>query len=311
MARNMHVISIGFSFGIFAALFLGCFNSPNNLPGKCEDDGNPCTIDSCESGGTLHVFAPDGSVCTLGENAGTCTMGVCVLGCEATSTCKCASDPDCPADEPCAEWACSAGKCTRTASNEGMVLETQNCVADTCVGGMVMAQDAAVGTVCDTGACNATGQCVDCLSADDWTGCGGAACPVKMCNGETASDSVNCKSGFAADGVCCDTTCTEVCKGCNVMGSVGSCTNIPYYQPDPSYVPEGGGPSASCDLAIGGALCSGNGECLKVAGKQCQIGTQCMSGACSSLFKCLGATGEFCTAGVDCISGACMVGQCQ
>lgn len=314
MARTIHVTSIGFLVGIVASLFLGCFGSPNNQTGKCEDDGNPCTIDSCESGGTLHVFAPDGSVCTLGENAGTCAMGVCALGCEATSTCKCAVDADCPADTPCTDSSCMNGKCTTVVEGNGTptgIPAPGECQQLVCQDGATVPGPADFGIQCASGICNSTGTCVNCLSAQDWTDCGGSSCGVKICNGETSEESTNCQSGFAADGVCCDTACTEVCKGCNVMGSVGTCSNIPYYQEDPSFIPEGGGPSASCNPATGAALCDGSGQCLKISGATCLSNAHCISGVCNSMMKCLGATGEFCTANVDCVSGSCVMGSCK
>lgn len=309
------LISIGLSFGVFASAFLGCYDTRTTQMGKCADDGNPCTIDSCESGGTLHINAPKGSGCTLGENAGFCDeSGVCVLECEKqASGCICSSDEQCPADTACAESSCMNGQCITTFLANGTptgIPAPGECQQLVCQDGATVPGPADFGIQCPTGVCNSTGMCVDCLPAQDWTDCGGASCGVKMCNGETSEQAGDCQSGFAADGVCCDTACTEVCKSCNVMGSVGTCTNIPYYQPDPSYIPQGGGAQSSCDYATAAAGCNGNGQCLKVSGASCTAGSQCMSGQCSMALKCLGAKGEFCTIPSDCVSGTCMMGTC-
>ena len=36
----------------------------------------------------------------------------------------------------------------------------------------------------------------------------------------------DCQSGFCADGVCCSTACTEVCRSCAAQGSVGTCLPV-------------------------------------------------------------------------------------
>lgn len=345
MARHVQITSVGILFGFVAFSFLGCFGTRTTEKGQCENDGNPCTIDTCESGATLHVFAPEGSLCSVGENSGKCNdTGRCALACETDPTsCRCAVDTDCPPKEECAEWKCNiaAAKCERMVANEGLPAGAQTngdckqvvcqggeyalivdgtdspppgeeCTVNLCDGdGEVTIVPAELGTNCISGTCNGKGMCVDCLSAMDWTTCGGANCPVKLCNGQASEESSDCKSGFAADGVCCDTACTGVCKSCNVMGTVGSCSNIPYYQPDPSYVPEGGGSPVSCDPPLAGAFCDGNGQCKKTSGTACQTGTQCLSGMCNPNLKCLGAPGEFCIAGSECVSGTCMMGNCK
>jgi len=345
MASKVHfsLTSIGFLFVVATYSFLGCYGTRTTDMGKCEDDGNPCTIDSCESGGTLHVNAPDNAVCTLGENAGKCNMGRCVLACEMDPTqCKCTMDTQCPSKEDCAEWTCNtaAGQCQRTPTNEGLSVGMQTdgdckkvvcqggeyattnddtdvgmsdgCSVNTCVSGTPSTMPANLGTTCSSGVCDGKGMCVDCLSSPDWATCGSSQCPVKLCNGEASTDSTNCRSGFVADGVCCDTACTEVCKSCNVMGATkGVCSNIPYYQPDPSYIPQGGGSPAACDFAAAASFCDGMGKCLRASGASCQVNAQCISGTCTPMFKCLGAPGEACIAGVDCVSGTCMMGSCK
>lgn len=318
--------------------------------GTCEDDLNPCTEDSCVGGTQIHTSITAGTTCFLGDNEGTCNGGMesdaaaadrCILNCETKpQDCSCVTREQCPEDEECAKWSCESGFCARSADKEGLPIgeaKPDDCMKEICQGGKrVTAPDindpppsdecvlkscdmagaivetpAPLGTNCnsETNECNGKGQCVTCFAAGELNSCG-QDCKIKLCNGEPAIDGTNCQSGNAADGVCCDTACTEVCKTCSLMGMKGTCSNIPYYEPDPTYIPAGGGSPDTCNIVTAGGVCDGNGQCLKVAGKPCQEGPQCISGMCSGMLKCLGKTGEFCIAGADCISGMCMAGAC-
>ncbi len=373
MARRIWfgVVSLGFFAATLGGPFIGCYDSRQDSGGICEDDNNPCTVDSCVTGATTHTPAPEGEICSLGDNAGNCVMGRCKLDCETNpDSCRCASEAECPEDEACATWSCTAGQCARSPANEGMSIEgsqtlsdckktvciggevqtvnddtdlpadtigdcqvpscmggvpgsvaddtdeppDNECVAQTCLNGQPVMSNAAPGTHCmnETRACNSMGQCANCLSASEIATC--INCPVKLCGGETCSMAASCQSGFCADGVCCNEACTGECKGCTVPGMVGQCTNIPYYENDPSYTdPITMAPNVSCDINTG-SVCNGMGDCLKVAGKTCVVDTDCISNKCSSTTPrfCLGAKGESCTNGTTCASGICNgMGACD
>jgi hypothetical protein len=307
--------------------------------GNCEDDGNPCTNDTCAGGTPQHTAAP-GIECSLNNNAGTCNdKGRCVTVCETDPTkCRCNVDTQCPPKEDCGEWKCNvgSGQCERMPINENLATPKQitgdcitvickngeyfdqpesmdapptkgDCVNYECSNGAPLPKAADVGSSCSTGTCTApnvccssANLCVDCLSAVDWAACGGDSCPVKKCDGETTLNSTECKSGFAADGVCCDSACTDVCKSCNIMGSIGQCSNVAYLEQE----------LTGCNVAMAGGVCDGTGQCLKVSGRPCQEDANCLSGKCSQALKCLGAPGEFCTLATDCASGTCMMGAC-
>jgi len=164
------------------------------------------------------------------------------------------------------------------------------CAEALCSSGQRVDKAKAVGATCAGGKCDGKGACVKPL---------GDACAVNA----------DCSSGFCADGVCCDTACRGECQACNLAGSGGVCTNVPYYQPDASFDRDGS--TGSCDFATSGARCNGQGKCLKVSGRPCGQDDHCMSNTCTAKLKCLGAKGEFCTLDTDCVSGLCLGGDCQ
>jgi len=45
--------------------------------------------------------------------------------------------------------------------------------------------------------------------------------------GIECASSMDCASGFCVDGVCCNSSCPEICEACNLAGTVGTCTVRP------------------------------------------------------------------------------------
>jgi len=149
MARKalLTLASMSLSVGTLVVSFLGCgslYDDVGGGQGNCEDDKNPCTIDTCASGATMHNPKPAGEACALGPNAGTCdNEGMCQLDCLKPANgipgmCKCAADSECPTDEACATWACTAGTCTRTAKPDDEVvgtLDAGDCKKEICTAG--------------------------------------------------------------------------------------------------------------------------------------------------------------------------------
>ena len=82
----------------------------------------------------------------------------------------------------------------------------------------------------------------------------------------------DCQSGFCADGVCCTSACTDACKSCGLLSSLGDC----------GFIPPGVSPTHAplCDLSTPGTCgldgkCDGQGGCRKFVG-----GTECVAGKC-------------------------------
>jgi hypothetical protein len=100
---------------------------------ETEDDGNPCTADTCS--GTTPVHTPQAGPCPGGvcDMAGNCTPVICVR------------DTECGTSTECYRYECRNGKCTEGPAPAGTLCNAQ--------------QDQ----------CNGAGQCVDCVNSG---GCG-------------------------------------------------------------------------------------------------------------------------------------------
>lgn len=190
----------------------------------------------------------------------------------------------------CAAIVCAADGTTRSIPDDSDVPEAAECVVPTCTNGAKGSSPKAAGTPCTGGVCDGAGAC--------------ALGPGAPCESAAA-----CVSGFCADGVCCNEACNGVCKACDNEGSKGTCSNIAYYREDPRWVPEGTSTPVTCDSAISGARCDGQGQCLRTVGVACNGDMSCMSGKCSNA-KCLGAKDELCSASQECASGTCAGGVC-
>ncbi len=266
--------------------------------------------------------------------AGSCAMALVIVACSddpqpatpgttstpaAEATAPCSTDDEC-SPGPCRTSTCSGGQCekntgrggaatadqvtgdcnqvvcngdgtTRTVADDTDVPAPTECMTFTCSGGTKANTPKAAGTACTGGLCDGGGTCVQGL---------GTAC----------AKAADCPSNSCVDGVCCNEACTGECKSCSVDGMKGICSNVPYYEEDPSFVPPDGGEPYTCDYAIAGSKCDGKGKCLRISDVTCTMDAQCMSGECSNL-KCLGAKGEMCNAHGDCVSGKCVMGSCD
>jgi hypothetical protein len=129
-----------------------------------------------------------------------------------------------------------------------------------------------------------------------------SACKPKKANSVTCDDDGECLSGRCVDGVCCNSTCTGLCRGCNIAGKEGTCSNHA----------AGTDPDDDC----GAYSCTSSGTCNVTCpaappGDVCA--TQCKPGnRCDSSGKCVPdrGLGQTCTKGCECQSGNCVDGVC-
>ncbi|HEX3698441.1 MAG TPA: hypothetical protein VH374_23915 [Polyangia bacterium] len=74
--------------------------------------------------------------------------------------------------------------------------------------------------------------------------------------GATCTTGAECEQGICADGVCCRTSCADLCHSCNISGSAGTCVVVPSGQP--ARAGECAGDGSKCGKT---GACDGAGAC--------------------------------------------------
>jgi hypothetical protein len=344
---SVSIVSVGLLAVSLTLHAAGCGLSDEKLystAGVCPpgaDDRNPCTLDGCARGGAsfTHEVLPDGTECTLGENAGACQAGLCVLVCAgAPSACRC-SDPrtDCPAPTACLEWLCQdthcqpsprpvpvlpaeqqiTGDCRKivcTASGDTMSApddddrpaDLDECTIGVCIHGAPAPMALAEGAPCaggQGGVCDSARSCVPCVIGTN-EGC----LQDELCyHGDGGAPTCAPASCFNAtkDGDETDQDCGGKCRPCD-LGSI--CLKNE----------DCGNQICSPSLASGGSvccevLCTGTCKsCVPGTGKCDDVPTGTFVPACFQQSKvcakgvgCASVAGSACVSGDDCISGDC------
>jgi hypothetical protein len=290
--------------------------------------------------------------------AGTCVDGI-LNGLELGETdvdcggsCpKCSHDKTCSVNADCKGDNCTMKKCVANCVDG----ETDQDESDTDCGGSTSMCSACPNTKacngaadCQSGFCDGTMHCAAC-SADGDCGlgkyCKAGVCTTQIVTGQACSAANECASGACVDGRCCGSASCGTCQACNVVGSLGTCTNVPTMTPD--------------DTCVGATkLCDGNGACKTTTGGACAMGSDCFStncadgvccnqacsgtcvacnvagsvgtctnvpsgqqdangmmactgnNSCDGMGGCKKNNGQGCSAGTDCVSGICADGVC-
>ena len=251
------------------------------------DDGDPCTIDSCDeaTGSCINGPSPgpceDGDPCTSND---TCVDGACIPGVPT----------DCNDGNPCTGELCTPLEgCVFTpvpgACDDGDACTTgDRCVEGDCVGDGVDCDDANPCTQdsCSaaTGACAhspVAGACDDGDVCTDGDACQGGACvsgPPRACD-----DGNPCTAGRCVDGVGCEYT--PVAGGCDdddacttgdrcVDGTCVADGTLPCDDQNPC-TDDGCDPVAGCTFSPNAVPCDDHDACT--TGDQCS-GSQCRGG---------------------------------
>ena len=185
------------------------------------DDGNPCSVGTCDGGSCSFVNAADDSVCDNGDPCfdSFCFGGVCT---DATiNLCTCVTAADCdPSSQglsaSCTSASCTDNECVFTSMNEGQscddedaCTETTTCQAGVCEGAALTCDD---GESCTSDGCDPASGCT--YVADDSNSCDdGSPCTTDACsNGQCVGSPIDCS---AFDDACntgiCDAS-TGDCK---------------------------------------------------------------------------------------------------
>jgi len=241
------------------------------------DDGNACTIDTCNGTGCVHTYAcDDGNDCTTDS----CDPAV---GC-AHSNINAGSCND--------HNACTAGDTCVNGSCQGTLLNCNDgnaCTIDTCNGTSCVHTDACNdNNGCTIDSCNPAVGCSHIFSCDD-----GNPCTDDSCSGTVCTHAPNLSP--CSDGNAC--TVGDHC------GFGGAC------QPGTPMNCDDGDPCTadSCNPATG--------TCQHDAGSGCDDGNPCTTDSCSN-GGCLHTNrtgscddGNLCTAGDVCSNGTCQPGR--
>ena len=227
------------------------------------NDGDPCTVDSCQASGVVHSPAPNGTSCSDG-NA-------------------------CNGAEQCQTGACRAGSALNTD-------DANPCTVDACnpSTGAITHNPVSVGTACDNATvcdgretCNAQGACSSGTApvVDD-----GNPCTADACNAATGVSHAPVATGTACDDA---TLCNgrEVCNGGGVCAAgsapvvddgnactADSCDALA----GPRHTPLVAGTSCSDGNACNGLeACSGSGVCQAGSAPVLDDGNPCTVDSCS------------------------------
>jgi hypothetical protein len=261
-----------------------------------------CTSDSdCDTGrtciGGLCGKKPMGQACAVDTEclSGQCVDGYCcdsacsgacrscalpsMLG-HCTSMAMGSADPRGACTDQGAQTCSTNGKCDGSGGCQKYRVGTL-CAAETCSGNVYT----------PSSTCNATGQCMppDSLPCSPYV-CNGTTCfnacasdqnclTPNVCNGSSCgkkargascSDPVECQSTFCAQGVCCDTACTDSCQSCALSGALGTCSNVPTGSSDPA--------EACPDQGAG--TCGTTSKCQAGTCQKYAQGTACKDSTC-------------------------------
>jgi hypothetical protein len=211
----------------------------NNLCGQKKGNGTACGAGSeCASGNCADGVCCDAGcgglcqACTAAKKGGGAdgSCGNVVAGADPDSECtdqgamSCADDGSCDGSGACRKYApgtvCIQPSCANGAQSS----------AATCSGGMC---GGSVSTPCSPYICGPTACKTSCAGDGDCSAghfCQNTVCVAPQPQGSACTAGNQCSTGFCADGYCCDTACSGVCKSCDgtwtISGLNGTCSNI-------------------------------------------------------------------------------------
>ena len=305
-----------------------CTSNDACKDGKCAsgttkvcNDGNSCTVDSCNAKTGACVFAPTpgcGGFCTeakhCGDDGNPCTVEACGAGGKCSSTKK-ADNTLCDDNDACSSVSfCKGGLCT--GANKKTCVDNDVCTADSCskTTGDCVFTDLSVGACSDGSYCTSSDACKDgkCVGkakvCDDKNACTADSCNPKT-GGCVYTPIAGCGPYCGKDGDCKDDgnpctveTCTLATKLCakTFAPAITSCSDN-----NPCTVND------TCKYANG--VCYGGGP------KDCNDDNACTSdvcdpktGTCNHVNNANACSdGDACTLGDKCSGGSCKAGAAK
>ena len=293
------------------------------------DDGNPCTIDTCDAVlGCRHAAVGNGISCTDGNacNGGeTCQNGACTpgtaLNCDDVNPCTVDS---CDASLGCQHAALADGSfCLDGSVCNG----SETCQAGICTAGTALNCDD--GNACTTDGCNAIGGCTHapiggCQTCTVNSDCNDAnPCTTDVCSGGACQNNTVANGTPCADGTVCNGA--ETCQaGACTAGSALNCDDGNPCTTDTCDAVAGcqhpavtDGTSCADSTVCNGAETCLSGVCSPGSPLNCDDGNPCTADSCNAIAGCqyVAATdgtpcpdGTACNGAETCLSGACVPG---
>lgn len=210
--KNMVAVAAHLTSAGISLLVAGCDMTP---PASCTsssdcDDGDACTVDTCDSGICKNVpLCTSDAACNDGN---TCTSDVCVDGC-CVNTPLCMAASDCDDNDASTADSCRNGCCQNTLGSGRVVCEAhagcddadpcngrETCVAGVCTDGTSL--DCDDDDPCTTDSCDsATGCAHDPLMCDDEESCVNGVCvPFDPCFAVLCDDGDPCTDDECVNG---------------------------------------------------------------------------------------------------------------
>jgi hypothetical protein len=215
-------------------------------PKDFDDDGESCTVDSCEGTTVKHTPVSDGTKCTSGGNTGTCLEGTCKVECTAANAATACDDKNpCTIDScdagtgfclhdpqdgiglpeteqvagDCQVKVCQLGKVADIHDNADVPVDQNPCTADICTEGMPSNPNQPIDFGCSKDGdefakvCDGDGGCVQCNQPEQCAhlplndDCQVRTCSAGKCGQDFTAVETPVSAGAQTPGDCKKTVC--------------------------------------------------------------------------------------------------------
>lgn len=264
------------------------------------DDGNACTMNSCDVATFLCVTKALDGVATPMASQSECFEHVCKMGVDTEIPITAGTPVTNQVTGDCKIVVCDGtGGEIEIDDDSDVQNDNLECTVDSCIGGAPSHENAPKDASCGANlACDGNGQCVGCTSDSDCAG-GATDCTASVCNAGMCQLQV--LEGKPLDTQTAGDCKARVCDGAgnpvdvadlnDWMSDGNECTIDECNGTTPVHSPVAAGTACS-----GNRVCDGAGNCLKAIAATCATNADCASGFCADGVCCDGACTTNCMA---------------